>query len=119
MKTILVVDDSASLRTVIRMTLEKEGYTILEAPNGEEGLKYLDGRSIGLIITDLNMPVMNGLEFTKKIRVLSGYSFTPVLMLTTEISEDKKQQGKAAGVKAWMPKPFASTSLIKAVKVLG
>lgn len=118
-KTVLIVDDSASLRTVVSMALKGAGYEVKEATNGQEALDILnDTAMINLIVSDVNMPVMNGLEFAKKVKEMTIHKFTPILMLTTESAEEKKDTAKAAGVKAWMTKPFAPTQLVKAADKL-
>lgn len=117
-KTILVVDDSASLRQVVKMALTGAGYSVLEAGDGQAALALLDGRTINMVVCDVNMPIMNGIEFVKAAKALPGYKFLPILMLTTESQEEKKEQGKAAGAKAWMVKPFAPTQLVNAVSKL-
>ncbi|XLM21440.1 response regulator [Chromobacterium piscinae] len=117
-KTILIVDDSTTLRQVVRMTLVGAGYEVLEAGNGKEALDILDGRKIHLIISDVNMPVLDGIELLKNIKQLPHYKFTPVIMLTTESSEDKKREGKEAGAKAWVVKPFQPPALLTAVSKL-
>ena len=113
--TILVIDDSASLRQVVAMTLKAAGYDVLQAGDGREALALLDGRKIGMAVCDVNMPNMNGIEFVIAAKQLPAYKFMPILMLTTETSEDKKAAGKAAGAKAWMVKPFSPSSLLNAV----
>ncbi len=117
-KTILVVDDSASLRQVVKMALTGAGYNVLEAGDGQAALALLDGRQINMVVCDVNMPVMNGIEFVRAAKALPAYKFLPILMLTTESQEEKKEQGKAAGAKAWMVKPFAPTQLVNAVAKL-
>ena len=117
-KTILVVDDSASLRQVVCMALTGAGYAVLEANDGKAALALLDGRAINMVVCDVNMPVMNGIEFVRAAKALPAYKFLPILMLTTESQEEKKEQGKAAGAKAWMTKPFAPTQLVNAVNKL-
>jgi two-component system chemotaxis response regulator CheY len=117
-KTILVIDDSASLRTVVKMALSGAGYTVLEATDGKAALALLDGRQVHMAICDLNMPVLNGIEFVKTAKLLHAYKFLPILMLTTDSQEEKKEQAKAAGAKAWMVKPFAPTQLVNAVSKL-
>ncbi|WP_445989643.1 response regulator [Chromobacterium haemolyticum] len=117
-KTILIVDDSASLRQVVRMTLSGAGYEVLEAGNGQEALDVLDGRKVHLIVSDVNMPLMDGIALLRNIKVHPNYKFTPVIMLTTESSEEKKQEGKAAGAKAWVVKPFQPPVLLTAVSKL-
>jgi two-component system chemotaxis response regulator CheY len=113
--TILVIDDSASLRQVVSMTLKAAGYDVLQAGDGREALALLDGRKIGMAVCDVNMPNMNGIEFVIAAKQLPAYKFMPILMLTTETQESKKAEGKAAGAKAWMVKPFSPSSLLSAV----
>jgi len=117
-KKILVVDDSSSVRTVARMALRERGYDVVEASNGQEGLKALDADRIHLVISDVNMPTMDGISFLKEIKRHPNYKFTPVIMLTTEAGEDKKQEGRAAGAKAWITKPFQPQLLVDAVTKL-
>jgi two-component system, chemotaxis family, chemotaxis protein CheY len=117
-KKILVVDDSSSVRTVARMALRERGYEVVEASNGQEGLKALDADRIHLVISDVNMPTMDGISFLKEIKRHPNYKFTPVIMLTTEAGEDKKQEGRAAGAKAWITKPFQPQLLVDAVAKL-
>ena len=117
-KTILVVDDSTSLRQVVRMALEGAGYAVLEAPDGVAAMALLDGRDIAMAVCDINMPRMNGIEFVKAVKAKPAYRFLPVLMLTTESQTSKKEEGKAAGAKAWMTKPFTPSALLGAVTKL-
>jgi len=117
-KTVLIVDDSASLRQVVKMALSGAGYNVLEAGDGKAALALLDGRQVNMTVCDVNMPNMNGIEFVKAVKQLAAYKFMPVLMLTTESQEEKKEQGKAAGAKAWMVKPFSPTQLVNAVNKL-
>lgn len=114
-KTILVIDDSASLRQVVRMALTGAGYDVLEAGDGKAALALLDGRQVNMAVCDINMPVMNGIEFVKAAKQVPAYKFMPILMLTTESQDAKKEEGKAAGAKAWMVKPFSPTQLVSAV----
>jgi two-component system chemotaxis response regulator CheY len=115
-KTILTVDDSASLRQLLRVVLQGAGYEVLEAVDGVDGLSKLKGQELGLILTDVNMPKMDGLEFTRQARALPQYKFTPIVLLTTESSAEKKQEGKAAGATAWIIKPFDPEQLLGVVK---
>lgn len=117
-KTILVVDDSASVRQVIGITLRGAGYEVVEGCDGADGLKRLDGRKVNLVISDVNMPVMDGLTFVSEMKQLPDYRFTPVIMLTTESADDMKRKGQAAGAKAWMVKPFKPELLLNAVQKL-
>jgi two-component system chemotaxis response regulator CheY len=117
-KTILVVDDSASLRQVVKMALSGAGYSVVEAADGKAALTLLDGRSISMAICDVNMPVLNGIEFVKAVKLLPNYKFMPIMMLTTESQEAAREKGKAAGARAWMVKPFTPSQLIKAIDKL-
>ncbi len=117
-KTILIVDDSPSVRQVLEFTLEDAGHTVISADDGETGLQQLDGRKIHLIISDVNMPRMDGLTFASKAKELPEYAYTPILMLTTESGSDIKAKGKAIGVKAWLVKPFQPNILLSAVNKL-
>jgi two-component system chemotaxis response regulator CheY len=117
-RTIMIVDDSASLRQVVSIALKGAGYDVLEAEDGQDALNRLDGRRIHLIISDVNMPVMDGLNFVRAAKQLPDYRFTPVIMLTTEFTEEKKRQGQAAGAKAWVVKPFRPDVLLGAVQKL-
>ena len=118
MATILVVDDSASLRQVVAISLKGKGYDVIQAGNGEEALSKLDGTKISLVVSDVNMPIMDGLTFVTEMKKLPRYKFTPVLMLTTEAGSDMKNKGRAAGVKAWVVKPFKPEQLLTAVAKL-
>src|SRR5581483_12416192 len=117
-KRILIVDDSTSVRTVCGIALREAGYEVIEASNGQEGLTRLTGERIHLIISDVNMPVLDGIGFLKEVKRHPSYKFTPVIMLTTESGEDKKQEGRAAGAKAWITKPFQPQLLVDAVSKL-
>ena len=117
-KRILIVDDSASVRQVAGIALRGAGYEVIEGVNGQDGLAKLDGSKIHLIISDVNMPVMDGISFVKELKELPNYKFTPVIMLTTESGDDKKSLGKAAGAKAWIVKPFQPPVLLDAVSKL-
>lgn len=117
-KTIMIVDDSASLRQVVAIALRGAGYDVLEAQNGQDALNKLDGKKINLIISDVNMPVMDGISMVKEVKKLAAYKFTPIIMLTTEGADDKKKEGQAAGAKAWIVKPFQPEQMLKAVSML-
>ncbi|MCU8094124.1 response regulator [Shewanella sp. SM20] len=117
-KTILVVDDSASIRQVVSMTLKGAGYTIIEANDGKDALNKLVGNKVHLIISDVNMPNMDGLSLLKELKGRPDTKFTPVIMLTTESEASKKEQGRAAGAKAWVVKPFVPQQMLAAVKKL-
>jgi two-component system, chemotaxis family, chemotaxis protein CheY len=114
-KTILIVDDSSSIRTVVKLALQGAGYQVIEADDGTTALKQLDGRKIHLAVCDVNMPRMDGITFVTQARALPAYRFLPVIMLTTEDQQAKKDQGRAAGAKAWMVKPFSPPQLLDAV----
>ncbi len=117
-KTILVVDDSASLRQVVGMALKGAGYDVVEGCDGKDALTKLDGRKLHLIISDVNMPNMDGISFVKAVKQLPNYKFTPIIMLTTESQESKKLEGQAAGAKAWVVKPFKPEQMLSAVSKL-
>lgn len=117
-KTILIVDDSASIRQVVGIALKGAGYDVIEATDGQNALNKLTGQRVHLIISDVNMPVMDGITFLKQIKTRPEYKFTPVIMLTTESAEGKKAQGQAAGAKAWVVKPFQPQQMLAAVSKL-
>ncbi len=117
--TILAVDDSASMRAVVRFTLEGAGYKALEASDGQDALTKIT-QDVKLVLTDLNMPRMDGIELVKAIRADSQFRGLPIVMLTTESQESRKQAGRAAGATAWIVKPFKPEQLLAVVKkVLG
>ncbi len=117
-KTIMIVDDSTSLRKVVGISLEGAGYAILEACDGKDALEKLDGTKVNLIVSDVNMPNMDGITFVTELKKLPNYKFTPVIMLTTESQNDMVQKGKAAGAKAWLVKPFKPEQMLDAVAKL-
>lgn len=117
-KTIMIVDDSASLRQVVSIALKSSGYDVIESTDGKDALAKLTGQKVHLIISDVNMPNMDGITFVKEVKKLPDYKFTPVIMLTTEAGEDKKAAGQAAGAKAWVVKPFKPEQMITAVAKL-
>lgn len=117
-KTILIVDDSSSLRQVVKIALADAGYTVIEACDGKDALAKLNGEKIHLIISDVNMPNMDGITFVTEAKKIAEYRFTPVIMLTTESQDDMIQKGKQAGVKAWMVKPFKPAQMLDAVSKL-
>lgn len=117
-KTILIVDDSASIRQVVSIALKGAGYEVIEAKDGQDALSKLTGQRVHLIISDVNMPVMDGITFLKKVKTRPEYKFTPVIMLTTESAEGKKAEGQAAGAKAWVVKPFQPPQMLAAVSKL-
>lgn len=117
-KTVMVVDDSASIRQVMSLTLAKAGYDVFEACDGADALGKLSGQKVNLIVCDVNMPNMDGISFLKALKASQGYRFTPVIMLTTESQESKKQEGKEAGARAWVVKPFKPEQMLEAVSKL-
>lgn len=117
---ILAVDDSASMRQMVSFTLKGAGYDVEEAADGKQALDKAKSGKFNLVISDVNMPVMDGISLIKELRTLSDYKFTPILMLTTESTSDKKQEGKAAGATGWIVKPFNPDQLLNTIKkVLG
>lgn len=119
-KRILTVEDSTSLREMISFVLKEAGYDVVEAKDGQDALSRLNETSVDMVITDLNMPVMNGIELTRSLRSSSAYKFIPIVFLTTESQEKKKQAAKEAGATGWIVKPFKPEKLLKVVKrVLG
>lgn len=114
-KKILTVDDSASIRQMVSFTLKQAGYEVVEAEDGQDGLNKAKSESVDLIITDLNMPNMNGIELIRNLRQVGNYKFTPILMLTTESDDAKKSDGKQAGATGWIVKPFNPEQLLKVI----
>lgn len=120
MATILTVDDTASMRQMVSYTLSDAGYEVEQAADGQEALDICKKKKFDLVIADINMPVMDGITLVKKLRENSDYKFTPILMLTTESQDEKRQEGKAAGATGWIVKPFNPDQLTNVVKnVLG
>jgi two-component system chemotaxis response regulator CheY len=115
MKTALIVDDSLSVRQMVGYTLRQAGFSVLEGRDGADALATLGDQRVDLIITDLNMPVMDGIEFIRRIRGSANSRYTPVLMLTTESQASKKQEGRAAGATGWIVKPFHPEKLLEVV----
>lgn len=115
-KTILAVDDSASIRKMIAFTLKGAGYEVLDAVDGQDGLDKAKTERIDLVLTDQNMPRMDGLTLIRTLRAMSEYKTTPILMLTTESSDVMKQQGRTAGATGWLVKPFDPQKLVEVVK---
>ncbi len=114
-KTILIVDDSESLRQVVSIALSGAGYNVVEARDGLDGLSKLEENKVHLIISDVNMPNMNGIDFVKKVKTLSKCRFTPIIMLTTETQEYLMEECRKAGAKAWVIKPFRPDQMLQAV----
>jgi two-component system chemotaxis response regulator CheY len=117
-KLIMIVDDSASMRRVVSIALKGAGYDVLEGVDGKDALSKLKGQKVHMIISDVNMPVMDGIAFLKAVKAMPAYKFTPVIMLTTESAEEKKREGQAAGARAWVVKPFQPEQLVNAVQRL-
>jgi two-component system chemotaxis response regulator CheY len=119
-KVIMTVDDSASVRQMVSFTLQKAGYEVITAIDGNDALSKLNGATINLVITDLNMPNLDGIGLIRQLRANARYKFMPIVMLTTESQMEKKQAGKAAGATGWIVKPFQPEQLVAVVKkVLG
>lgn len=116
-KTVLVVEDSTSFRLVVKASLEKAGYDVVDAGDGREACAKLDGRKIDLIVTDINMPHMDGFAFIAHVKT-TDYKFVPILVLTTEGQRETKEQGRALGVRGWIVKPFQPSALVDAVHKL-
>jgi two-component system chemotaxis response regulator CheY len=120
MTTILAVDDSASMRQMVSFTLKGAGYDVQEACDGSEALNIAKTKKFDLVLSDVNMPIMDGIQLVTELRKLSSYKFVPVLMLTTESAGDKKMAGKKAGATGWIVKPFNPDQLLTTIKkVLG
>ena len=118
-KTILLVDDSYSIRESVGFILSEYGFEIIKATDGQNALSLLDGRKIDLILTDLHMPIMNGIELISNVRKTSDYKRIPILLLTTETLKEKKLEAKKAGATGWLNKPFEKQKLFKVInKVL-
>ena len=117
-KTILTVDDSASMRQTITFTLRGAGYEVIEAVDGKDALGKLGGATVDLIVTDLNMPNLDGISLIKEVRKHPKHKFVPIVMLTTESTDGKKQEGKAAGATGWIVKPFKGDQLVAVAKKL-
>jgi len=115
-KTIMTVDDSASLRQMVGLVLRGAGYEVIEAVDGADALSKLKSQELHLFLTDINMPNMDGLEFTRHVRAMPQFKFVPIVLLTTESHPEKKQEGKAAGATAWIVKPFNPDQLLAVVK---
>lgn len=120
-KTIMTVDDSASIRQMVVFTLQKQGgFEVVEAVDGKDALSKLNGKAVHMIITDLNMPNLDGLGLIRAVRANPSFKFIPIIMLTTESQDSMKQQGRAAGATGWIVKPFKPEQLLAVVKkVLG
>lgn len=115
-KRVLIVDDSKAIRQSISFVLDQGGYEVLEACDGADGLEKLKDEKVDLIITDVNMPNLDGISFIKKVRQMDDLKYTPILVLTTESQKSVMEEGKAAGATGWIVKPFSTDKLIAAVK---
>lgn len=116
MATILVVDDSTSMRQMVSTIVMSAGHEVIGAANGQDGLNKAVGGKFDLVITDLNMPLLDGIALTRELRILPDYKYTPILLLTTESTAEIKKLGKAAGASGWLVKPFNPQQLLNAVK---
>ncbi|KIU51725.1 MULTISPECIES: response regulator [Pseudomonas] len=117
-KTILIVDDSASMRQLVKISLASAGHQVIEACDGRDALNKLTGQKINLVISDVNMPNLDGIGLVKALKARNEYRFTPIMMLTTESEQAKKAEGQAAGARAWIVKPFQPQQLLAAVEKL-
>jgi two-component system, chemotaxis family, chemotaxis protein CheY len=118
-RKVLIVDDSLMVRQMVSFTLKEAGFDVVEAENGQDALNQLSGQTVDLIVTDLNMPVMDGISFIGNARSLAATKYVPILMLTTESQPEMKQKGKAAGATGWIVKPFDPPKLLGVIaKVL-
>lgn len=115
-KTILIIDDSPSIRQMVAFTLKSDGYAVIEAADGVEGLAKANANAIDLVLTDQNMPNMDGITLVKTLRGLPKFATTPILILTTEFVDEKKMQGKEAGASGWLVKPFNPHRLLEVVR---
>ena len=115
MAKILAVDDSASMRQMVAFTLKNAGHEVLEAADGREALEIARKTPVNLVLSDVNMPNMDGIQLIRELRALPNYRFTPILMLTTESAASRKQEGKAAGATGWIVKPFDPDQLLATV----
>jgi len=118
MRTILTVDDSTSMRQMVRATLQSAGYGVVEAADGQEALDFARTTKVDLVISDVNMPRMDGIKLVSELRALPNYRLTPLLLLTTESSQEKKLEGKRAGATGWIVKPFNPSQLINTLNRL-
>jgi len=116
MQSILAVDDSASMRQMVSFTLKSAGYNVVEAVDGQDAFEKSNGRDFDLVLTDQNMPRMDGISLTKKLRDNPKFKATPILILTTESSDQMKQAGRTAGATGWLVKPFDPAKLIEVIK---
>jgi two-component system, chemotaxis family, chemotaxis protein CheY len=115
-KTIVVIDDSESIRELVGLTLENAGHKVEKGLDGKDALRLFDGRDVDLVITDLNMPHMDGIALIREVRKMGEYSAVPILVLTTESQTAKKEEAKTAGATGWIVKPFVGDKLLEIVK---
>ncbi len=115
-KTIMTVDDSASVRQMVSFTLKEAGYETIEACDGRDALSKSSGVTLHMVVTDLNMPNMDGIELIRQLRASAAHKFVPIIMLTTESQNEKKMEGKSAGATGWIVKPFKPEQLVSVVK---
>lgn len=116
MGNILIVDDSASMRQLVAFALEDAGHSVVQAVDGQDALSKADGGSFDMVVTDLNMPNVDGLDLIRGLRQKPAYKFTPIVMLTTESQDSKKQEGRSAGASGWIVKPFTPEQLLGVVR---
>jgi len=117
-KRVMAVDDSMTVRQVLQMTLEGAGYEVVEAVDGKDALDKLSDGKVDMLVTDLNMPNMDGVNLIRQVRQIPGNRFMPIIMLTTESQPEKKQEGKTAGASGWIVKPFRPEQLLAVVKMI-
>jgi len=117
-KRILTVDDSPTVREMLKTTLQNAGFDVLQAINGQEALKVLEDETVQMLITDLNMPKLDGISLIREVRKSPGGRFLPIIMLTTESQEEKKREGKSAGASGWIVKPFKPEQLLSVVRMV-
>lgn len=115
-KLIMTADDSTSVRQMVSFTLKQAGYDVVEAVDGQDALNKITGSKVNMLITDLNMPNMDGIELIKKVRAQPEFKFIPIIMLTTESQAEKKQEGRGAGATGWIVKPFKPEQLLAVIK---
>lgn len=116
MANILIADDSASMRDMVEHTLKSAGHSVITANDGQQALSIAKDKKFEIVVTDLNMPIMDGISLVKKLRDLASYKYIPILLLTTESGSDKKNQGKEAGATGWLVKPFNPEKLISTIR---
>ncbi len=115
-KTIMTVDDSVSVRQMVSFTLKQAGYKVVEAEDGKDAVNKLKATSVNMMVTDLNMPNMDGIELIRQVRAQKEFKFIPIIMLTTESQAEKKQEGKSVGATGWIVKPFKPDQLLAVIK---